>query len=650
MFDPFSATLSFMYGTSLAVLSFTQFISQRDFISDQNNKNNIVSIGVIQGGMSSVLIMTLLLAFPSLASLSVVSFVGWGLFFLPIVSALCAGGYSQVKESLLESNRQFLKELIITIDSSLSQITDPTFSLVVKSLSEWHSLFGWAFLAAQLAIFIVITPIQPIMGISGLGYSSLYYALDEKMLPLSLSEPMEKFNYWVNLCAGIFFSSTILKAIAIFNMAKEFFVNLYFKTLLKNYMHKDPELLQSKNITYSRKESPKIPRDISKRKFISLTEVMPDLSSNNLEHDYASLAAEIDDVISRDLTKEFIDVGMQIINPFVSKLTELKENEPITPKEGLFAWVLYYANSVLYYQKYSKAWVENTYFASVAMFVVMDSLLEKMESQGSGLSVNLDHMVDDLYIDYITKDDNFLSHQRKLNIYLKRLRQEKFDNIYRYFQNLPQEKMLFPFINFYDEYTYSFVMALFKFSNIKSDAVLQNDFSNEELNVAAQMQCNLYVHFVRRLMMVLDTAYSPKGILWHITNDNPYENPMSFNARDCCMQWAKGFSPSIYDYAINATEKELTQLYTLMLYDLDIIKADNPVLTERIAAVLSNKEQYADFGLIDIDSINYPLDLNVSTVPLFVTNYELTKSYKLNELDSNLEEFVDNSKMRNSYR
>ena len=610
-----------MYGTSLAVLCFTNFVSQRELLK-KDKKNTAISTGMIQGGMSSVLMTTFCLGFPELSSLPLISLIGWGLLFLPITAGLCSGGYAKIKNSQFVSSNKFLKSLTTIIDSILYKIPTSISSSIVQSLSGLHSWIGSALYAIQLGIFAIITPVQPVIGISGLVYSGMCYALDNNILPTFLSRAMEKFNYWVNLCSGIFLHNTILKVISIFNLAKEFLSNIFLPKILKSYIRKDAEFLQVADSLETHKATPKIPRDISRQKFISLLKIFAELPNiysvdngcNNTGRCFASLSEEIDDVISGDFEKEFCDINKRIMNPHAASFYELKSNAPMRPKTGLFEWVKYCINSIIYYPQYAVAWMKMMHFTSNSMFITMNSLLDKLEAKESGLAVTVHHLADfDYDIDKLKNLAN-KSYEQELAIYLQQQRQKLFEDIYCYFQNLPPEKLLFPFMNFDDEYTYDLMVGLFKFINIKSDFEANGDISNNQLDILTQMQCSIYVHFAMRLMMTLDQAYSPKGILRHMGhNDIGAE---VFTVRNCCAKWAQDFTPLVCNYIASATKADRSKLYALMLYDLGIFKAVDPILEERIDAVLNSME---------FDLTEDILRPTPGAIPIFIPSYRSIK-------------------------
>ncbi len=267
---------SVFYGLAMGVLAFRMY-SMQYVILQGANRFSALAVGGLRAGMGSLLLASLYLAVPALATYGwTVSAFGFLMTAFPFAAGWAAGGYAQVKDAWLKSQSPPLIRIIESVDYALSLIPEPIFSALHTVLTRSHPYIGSVYMAAQLAVFAFMgATVQPLIGFAGLGYSALAYARGHNYLPLFVSKPLEKFNYWVGLFSGIFLKSTVLKVGAILNLGWEFTFNIGMPKVVKHFMGRDSEFLQVAQFTEVVKPQPRIARDVNLDNFKRIYEALP---------------------------------------------------------------------------------------------------------------------------------------------------------------------------------------------------------------------------------------------------------------------------------------------------------------------------------------------------------------------------------------
>lgn len=246
-------------------------------------------------------------------------------------------------------------------------------------------------------------------------------------------------------------------------------------------------------------------------------------------------------------------------------------------------------------------------------------------------------VISDIFEQYILpqlnlEEANFTAVE-DMALFLQQERQEMVDSCINYMKDDPRIKSLFPTLDFTDRHVYSQLISLLRVFNLKAKQNAQSDLSNNKIDFITQMQYNMYAYFAIRLLTLLDQGYSPKGILWRLQQ---YENAVagSFNTRAVCSKWAAEFTSAesknyistllAAEYGTTADEQAVEKrgralVYTLMLFDMGVLKASRPDLAAKIEQILQNPAQDVAY---DVDTGEFELP----DVPIIVDTQAYSRS------------------------
>lgn len=202
-----------------------------------------------------------------------------------------------------------------------------------------------------------------------------------------------------------------------------------------------------------------------------------------------------------------------------------------------------------------------------------------------------------------------LSPRTQILMQLQNRRQQLFDMLYHRFMNLIWIRLLLIDTDPSDIHMYNSYVHVFESFNIPANFNAKSDLSVQKANSKTRLFYGLFAYFGARLMMSLDTAYSPTGIVSDISKVN---GESSFNAYKCCLEWAQQFaekietftriengqtieekvySGAVYDkmeeILYYGSDSEKRKLLALMLYDFDIFST-NGELTTNFTQILAN--------------------------------------------------------------
>lgn len=167
------------------------------------------------------------------------------------------------------------------------------------------------------------------------------------------------------------------------------------------------------------------------------------------------------------------------------------------------------------------------------------------------------------------------SPREQVLIQLQKRRQQLFDILYNRCMNQPEMRLLFATEDPNDRHFYNLFVNLFESFNITATFNAKSDLSVQKIDSATRLLYNIVAYVGARLMMSLDVAYSPTGIIWHLSK---VDGESTFNTYSCCNEWLSEFSEEVSnkmeDILYNGSELEQKSLIALMLYDFDILSTN----------------------------------------------------------------------------
>lgn len=188
-----------------------------------------------------------------------------------------------------------------------------------------------------------------------------------------------------------------------------------------------------------------------------------------------------------------------------------------------------------------------------------------------------------------------LSPREQILMQLQKRRQELFDMLYHRYMNLIWVRLVLADTDPSDIHMYNSYVHVFESFNIPANFNAKSDLSVQKANSKTRLLYNMFAYIAARLMMSLDTAYSPIGITWNISK---VEDESTFNSYACCSQWSEGFSQEevtdkITDILYYGTDADKRKLLALMLYDFDVFST-NGELDKAFKQILDRQENVQD--------------------------------------------------------
>lgn len=219
--------------------------------------------------------------------------------------------------------------------------------------------------------------------------------------------------------------------------------------------------------------------------------------------------------------------------------------------------------------------------------------IEAADFCASGIYDVVNKQYESYVVPRLTKATGTFSPREQVLIQLQKRRQALFDMLYNRFMNQPDMRLWLATADPNDRHLYNMFVNLFESFNITATFNAKSDLSVQRASTKTRLLYNMFAYAGARIMMSLDAAYSPIGIVWNLSK---VDGESTFNAYACCAKWAeefaenvevkvdqsgeetKIFSGAVYEQMMDilyyGTDLEKRNLLALMLVDFDVLSTN----------------------------------------------------------------------------